>query len=269
MSDARTLHEIAERLRQDAATLDAWGAASAPPQTPSEPPAETRPPIVPPAGKGLQNAPAFFSSLRGSNVVFGGRLTASQVAGCERLCAMGAGVLPLSWMAYVLASAYHEGGHTMQPIRERGSGDGPDADVWDDYLERYDTGRLAAILGNTPEADGDGILFAGKGDIMITGRRNYAFATKRLRELGFLRADEDLTATPDLALRGDVSAAIAVFGCKEGWFTGETLREYLLNPATLKQFTAARAIVNGSDRAALIAGYAVAFQEALTAGGWL
>lgn len=37
----------------------------------------------------------------------------------------------------------------MVAIREKSSGDGPDADPWDDYLQKYDTGRLAAILGNT------------------------------------------------------------------------------------------------------------------------
>jgi len=182
---------------------------------------------------------------------------------------MGAGKLPLGWMAYVLGSVYHEGGHGMQPIRERGSGDGADADTWDDYLERYDTGELARRLGNTPQADGDGVALAGAGDIMITGRANYRKATLRLRALSILKPDEDLEKTPALALRGDVSAAIAVFGCLEGWFTGKTLNDFIKSTGTLAQFTNARPIVNGTDRAALIAGYAMAFQTGLTAGRWL
>lgn len=260
MTDPR-IHQIVGRVRAEMDALERVAAEALPPPS--------RPPIIIPEGKGLQKPAAFFDVLRSSDVIFGGKLTASQVSGCERLCAMGAGRLPLSWMAYVLGSAYHEGGHTMQPIRERGSGDGPDADTWDDYLQQYDTGEKARRLGNTPEADGDGVRMCGRGDIMITGTGNYTFATIRLRELGILTAQEDLIATPDLALRGDVSAAIAVFGCLEGWFTGRKLRDFLQNPATLEQLTNARRVVNGTDRAALIASYAWEFQNGLKAGEWL
>lgn len=37
----------------------------------------------------------------------------------------------------------------------------------------YDTGHLASVLGNTPEKDGDGQRFKGRGCLMLTGMGNY------------------------------------------------------------------------------------------------
>ena len=44
----------------------------------------------------------------------------------------------------------------------------------------YDTGRLAVKLGNTPQKDGDGEKYKGKGCIMITGFANYEAVSKGL-----------------------------------------------------------------------------------------
>ena len=67
-------------------------------------------------------------------------------------------------MAAFVAQVGHESGQ-FRYVRELGG---------DQYLSKYDTGTLAARLGNTPEADGDGQKYRGRGLIQITGRANYA-----------------------------------------------------------------------------------------------
>jgi putative chitinase len=41
------------------------------------------------------------------------------------------------------------------------------------YLDKYDTGTLAARLGNSPEDDDDGIKYCGRGIFQLTGLDNY------------------------------------------------------------------------------------------------
>lgn len=265
--DPIRLRACATALKLEAAELEAFAAeleraavfpAPAAP-VPAAPLVAPPPAWTPRASAGLQALDPVWAALTASPAVFGGRLTDSQKAGVLRLCVAGAGVLPTGWMAYVLATAYHESGHGMVPIHELGS---------DAYLSKYDTGALAAALGNTPEADGDGIKWAGRGDVQLTGFGNYKRADIKLAALGLIKPGE-LLANPDLALRPDCSAAVAVWGMREGWFTGKRLNDFIASRGTLDQFIHARAIINGQDKAALIAGYAVAFQAAITLGGWL
>ena len=73
----------------------------------------------------------------------------------------------------------------------------------------------------------------------------------------------DLVNQPGLALDPQIAAKIIVKGMLSGWFTGRKLSDYIT--PSKADFIAARAIVNGSDRAGLIAGYALVFLEALKA----
>ncbi|WP_455827346.1 glycoside hydrolase family 19 protein [Pseudomonas graminis] len=84
--------------------------------------------------------------------------------------------------AAFIAQIAHESGE-LRYLRELGS---------DQYLGKYDTGTLAARLGNTPQADGDGQKYRGRGLIQITGRRNYRVCSQALF------GDERLLRQPEL-----------------------------------------------------------------------
>lgn len=197
--------------------------------------------------------PRFFAAVR---PLFG-PLTPQQVGGFENLLDGLAGrhdtalfqvdpALPLPAAAYLLATSWRETGATMQPITEWGG---------KRYFDKYDVGRLAAALGNTPQKDGDGFLFRGRGLAQITGRSNYARLGQRL--------GIDLIADPELALEPATAFRILYLGLCEGRFTGRTLAEFV-NTRKVDYFNARRT-VNGTDHAMEIADHARTFERALRA----
>lgn len=237
---------ILQRVKADISALEALLAAPA--AVPAAPPA---PPAPAPAG-GLRDPAAFFSAVRTSKAL-GPSLSSDEVAGCEAILAACKG-FPVSWAAYCLATPVVETAGTMQPIKENGG--------TSYFFRRYDIEGerpdKARELGNlTP---GDGAKFCGRGYVQMTGRKNYARAEQRLVL--------PLTTDPDLAMEPAVAARIMREGMVEGWFTGKGLPAYLPALADIHNFTNARRIVNGQDRAVEIAGYALEFQAALQAGGW-
>lgn len=99
-------------------------------------------------------------------------------------------------IAAFLAQVGHESGQ-LQYLRELGS---------EHYLSKYDTGSLARRLGNTPEADGDGQCYRGRGLLQITGRANYRQCSLALF------GDERLLQQPQLLEQPQWAAESA------GWF---------------------------------------------------
>ncbi|OYQ00867.1 lysozyme [Pseudomonas mandelii] len=92
-------------------------------------------------------------------------------------------------IAAFLAQVGHESGQ-LRYVRELGS---------DQYLGKYDTGALAERLGNTPQADGDGQKYRGRGLIQITGRRNYLACSQALFGDDRLLREPELLEQPQWA----------------------------------------------------------------------
>ena len=91
--------------------------------------------------------------------------------------------------AAFLAQIAHESG-SLRYVRELASG------------ATYDTGRLAARLGNTPEDDGDGEKYRGRGLIQITGTANYSACSAALYgDSQHLLDHPELLELPDAAAR--------------------------------------------------------------------
>ncbi|WP_082445194.1 hypothetical protein [Sphingomonas sp. Leaf28] len=189
---------------------------------------------------GLASPDKFFASIR---PLFG-TMTQAQVEGIQaKLAAFASQASPLAYVAYGLATSFHETGAKMQPVPEIGRG------------RNYPYGKPGKHSGQ---------IAYGRGDVQLTWDYNYERADN---ELGLKGA---LTSNYDRALETEISAKIMVLGMTEGWFTARKFSTYLpaKGPATLVQFTSARRIINGIDRAEKVAGYAKSFQAALVAGGW-
>lgn len=191
----------------------------------------------------------FFNGIRGP--IFHGNMDDGQVAGCEAILAEAERrqIASIPTVAYILATPWWETTQTMQPVREEG---GP---VYFKRMYDIDGARpaVARELGN--DHPGDGVLFRGRGLAQITGRGLYARFSKII--------GADLVANPDLALQLDVAVKILFEGMLGGLFTGKKVADYIHGPVC--DFVNARRVVNGTDKAQIIAAAAKKFNAALVA----
>lgn len=203
----------------------------------------------------------FFAAARTS--LFDGQLSTHQVKGMEAiLAAWRAQPFDSRWLAYMLATAYHETGNSMCTASENLNYSASGllatfrkyftAQQAADYArqpQRIANRAYANRMGNRSETSGDGWRYRGRGLVQITGYDNY---------LKYGIADN-----PEMALDPPKAIQILFDGMINGLFTGRKLGDYF--SATATDWIGARRIVNGTDRAEEIAGYAKKFAAALEA----
>lgn len=178
------------------------------------------------------NRDNFFGAIHSKP--FYGHITQGQVDGCNYILDEWdrRNLTNLYWLAYILATVYWECDRTMRPIIEAGSYD---------YLhgKKY-------------------WPWIGRGYVQLTWKTNYEkFRDRVLKQFG-----ADIIANPDDAMKPDVAAFIMFEGMINGEFTGHKLADYFNGKA---DWLHARRIINGMDRADIIAGYARDFYAALQA----
>lgn len=194
----------------------------------------------------------FFDLVR--TKLFGGRLTSGQVEGLTAILdgwsarAAQGGSDPL---AYVLATAFHETAATMQPVRETLAAS--DRTAIARLEQAFAAGKLGSVRTPYWRPDENGRSWLGRGLVQLTHRRNY----EAMSELTGI----DLVTDPGRAMEMPVSVAILIEGMRRGSFTGHKLGDYF-GPGR-SDWTGARKIINGNDRAELVARHARTFAEAL------
>lgn len=131
------------------------------------------------------------------------------------------GITNRNQICYMMATIQHETAVTFRPIAEYG---GPSC--------RY-------------------APYYGRGYVQLTWEYNYAKYGEILKQ--------DFVSKPDLVMHPDFSLFIIVHGMKNGVFTGKKLSDYI--EGNRVDFVNARRIINGLDRAELIASYATEWQK--------
>lgn len=174
------------------------------------------------------NRKEFYSCIRKSF----GSLSQGQVDGFELIFKEWEDkkLTDLRWLAYMLATVWHECATTMQPIREVGKGKN----------RKYGSRIKHSGVTYSPIY---GIMY-GRGYVQLTWFENYELMG---RLLGI-----DLLKKPDLALVPEIAVKILFEGMLRGSssvgdFTGKCLEQYF-NSETNDPL-GARKIINGTDKA--------------------
>ncbi|MDS9468992.1 glycoside hydrolase family 19 protein [Paracoccus sp. MBLB3053] len=123
------------------------------------------------------------------------------------------------WLAYMLATTFHETNRTMQPVREA---------YW--LSENWRRNNLRYYP------------YYGRGYVQLTWAENYAKAGQFV--------GVDLVNRPDLAMAPDIAATVMFFGMRDGWFRGDSRGRQKLSRyfnQSVDDPIGAREIINGRE----------------------
>jgi hypothetical protein len=183
---------------------------------------------------------------------FGAAPTPKQQAGLDAMFAHWASsaLNDERWLAYALATAWHETGTRMEPVRE-GFCDTDDCSIRavTRLFEKKKIKRNYAL----PHPNGKS--YFGRGLVQITHGVNYERVGKAIG-LGTRLFDD-----PALALDLPTSVKILFVGMTDGLFSGKRFADFFNNAKT--DWVNARRIVNALDKADKIAGHAKKFAVCL------
>lgn len=181
------------------------------------------------------------------------RLTQQQVDGYNAILDYweAIGLTDTRWLAYILATAYHETGKEIAPVREGFCK--TDACSIRAVTRLYQQGKIRKNYA-LPEANGNS--YFGRGLVQLTWSDNY----KRMGQA--LGMGNQLYDNPSLLLDLDISVKVLFKGMIDGSFTGKSLGDYF--NASKTDWVNARKIVNGRDKAGMIADYARRFHTCLS-----
>ena len=176
-----------------------------------------------------------------------GPLNNSQVEGFEAIFDKWdkSGFKDIRWLAYMLATAWHETDKKMQAIEEYGKGKGKP------YGKKLKHSGVAYKLPNK--------RYFGRGLVQLTWYENYELMG-RLLGVDFLNNPElalDLSCAVEIMFEG-MTKGVSSFGD----FTGKCLEMYF--NAKVNDPIGARRIINGTDKAELIASHHNKFLKCLS-----
>lgn len=163
----------------------------------------------------------------------------------------------LRWLAYILATSMHESNDAFEPVVE-GYWIKPDikrVNALYNYYAKNNPGALRTIFPNGK----NGNAYYGRGRVVqLTHDFNYRKASQKIY------GDNRLFNNPDMIIKqAECDMKVTFNGMIEGWFTGFKLEQFFPLGSNKANWKGARKIINGLDKASLIADYAIKFYELL------